>query len=89
MPASAWGRKAAVWCVPQELKGDDLLELNILLGHAAHQVLGVDEAVAEMREGLSTLSSRGDRAQIYLLAAEFYEAASRYDDAIDAYGGRL
>ncbi|MCH2102472.1 MAG: tetratricopeptide repeat protein [Planctomycetes bacterium] len=73
----------------QELKGDDLLELNILLGHAAHQVLGVDKAVAEMREGLSSLSSRGDRAQIYLLAAEFYEAAGRYDDAIDAYGGRL
>jgi hypothetical protein len=42
-----------------------------------------------MREGLSLLSRRGDRAQIYLLAAEFYEAAGRYDDAIDAYGGRL
>jgi len=73
----------------EKLKGNDLLELNILLGHAAHQVLGVDEAVAEMREGLSLLSSRGDRAQIYLLAAEFFEAAGRYDDAIDAYGGRL
>jgi tetratricopeptide (TPR) repeat protein len=73
----------------EELKGSDFLDLNILLGHAAHQVLGVDEAVAEMREGLSLLSRRGDRAQIYLLAAEFYEAAGRYDDAIDAYGGRL
>jgi len=73
----------------EELKGSDLLDLNILLSHAAHQVLGVDGAVVEMREGLSLLSRRGDRAQIYLLAAEFYEAAGRYDDAIDAYGGRL
>jgi tetratricopeptide (TPR) repeat protein len=73
----------------EQLSESDHLELNILLGRAAHEVLGVDGAVAEMREGLSGLSRRGDRAQIYLLAAEFYEAAGRYDDAIDAYGGRL
>lgn len=72
-----------------ELEGTDLLDLNILLGRASQQVLGVDEAVAEMRQGLTSLTRRGDRAQIYLLAAEFYEAAGRYDDAIDAYGGRL
>jgi len=73
----------------EQLDESDLLKLNLLLGRTAHQVHGVDEAVTEMREGLSTLSRRGDRAQIYLLAAEFYEAAGRYDDAIDAYGGRL
>jgi len=73
----------------EELSEPDNLKLNLLIGHAAHQVLGVNEAVAEMREGLSNLSRRGDRAQVYLLAAEFYEAAGRYDDAIDAYGGRL
>jgi len=72
-----------------QLDESEVLELNILLGRAAHETLGVDEAVAEMREGLSKLSRRGDRAQIYLLAAEFYEAAGRYEDAIDAYGGRL
>jgi len=72
-----------------QLEESDILALNILLARAAHQVYGVDEAVTEMREGLSMLSRRGDRAQIYLIAAEFYEAAGRYEDAIDAYGGRL
>ena len=74
---------------PEQLDESDILELTILLGRAGHEVLGVDEAVAGMRGGLSMLSRRGDRAQLYLLAAEFYEAAGRYDDAIDAYGGRL
>ena len=45
-------------------------------------MLGVDKAVAEMRA--SPALQPCDRAQIYLLAAEFYEAAGRYDDAIDA-----
>ena len=74
---------------PEQRAEADSLELTILLGRAGHQVRGGDEAVAGMREGRSMLSRRGDRAQLYLLAAEFYEAAGRYDDAIDAYGGRL
>ena len=73
----------------EELTESDLLDMNILLGRAAHEAHGVDSAVAEMREGLSMLSRRGDRTQIYLLAAELYESIGRYDDAIAAYQGQL
>ena len=73
----------------EELAQADLLDMNILLGRAAHEAHGVDSAVAEMREGLSMLSRRGDRTQIYLLAAELYEGVGRYDDAIAAYQGQL
>jgi tetratricopeptide (TPR) repeat protein len=73
----------------RELTESDNLELNILLGHASHRVSGIDSAVAEMREGLSLLSRRGDRTQVYLFAAELYESAGRYEDAIAAYEGQL
>jgi len=73
----------------RELTESDNLELNILLGRASHKVGGVDSAVAEMRDGLSLLSRRGDRTQIYLFAAELYESAGRYEDAIAAYEGQL
>ena len=73
----------------EELNESDNLQLNILLGSASHRVSGVDSAVAEMREGLSLLSRRGDRTQVYLYAAELYEGAGRYEDAIAAYEGQL
>jgi tetratricopeptide (TPR) repeat protein len=73
----------------EELSESDNLKLNILLGRASHEVRGVDSAVAEMREGLSLLPRRGDRTQIYLYAAELYESAGRYEDAIAAYEGQL
>jgi len=73
----------------EELNESDSLKLNILLGRASHEVRGVDSAVAEMREGLSLLPRRGDRTQIYLYAAELYESAGRYEDAIAAYEGQL
>ena len=72
-----------------ELDESDNLELNILLGRASHEVRGVDSAVAEMREGLSRLSKRGDRTQIYLYAAQLFESEGRYEDAIAAYEGQL
>ncbi len=73
----------------EELNESENLNLNILLGRASLEVRGVDSAVAEMREGLSLLSRRGDRTQVYLYAAELYESAGRYEDAIAAYEGQL
>lgn len=73
----------------QEFNESENLNLNILLGRASLEVRGVDSAVAEMREGLSLLSRRGDRTQVYLYVAELYESAGRYEDAIAAYEGQL
>jgi tetratricopeptide (TPR) repeat protein len=73
----------------EEFNESEKLNLNILLGRASLEVRGVDSAVAEMREGLSLLSRRGDRTQVYLYAAELYESAGRYEDAIAAYEGQL
>jgi len=72
-----------------EFNETENLDLNILLGRASKEVRGIDSAVAEMREGLPLLSKRGDRTQVYLYAAELYESAGRYEDAIAAYEGQL
>jgi hypothetical protein len=49
----------------------------------------LDYAVMTLREIISLCSKADDRNSIYLLAAELYEEAERFDDAIQALQGEL
>ena len=50
---------------------------------------GVDAALEMMRDGIGSIEDPERRRSIYLLAAELLEAEERFDDAIEAYQGRL
>jgi hypothetical protein len=48
-----------------------------------------DAAVIFFRQRLGSLADPDHRRQVYLLAAELFEAEGRIDEAIEAYQGRL
>lgn len=49
----------------------------------------VDAAIELLRQVARSLESRDNRAQLYVLAAEIYERHGRFDEAAEAYGGKL
>lgn len=49
----------------------------------------VDAALEFLREVVRTLESVENRSRLYLLAAEICERHGRFDEAADAYGGKL
>jgi tetratricopeptide (TPR) repeat protein len=48
-----------------------------------------DGAIDALRRGVVTLDEETERRGLYLLAAELYERQERFDDAIEAYRGKL
>ncbi|MBM3991431.1 MAG: hypothetical protein FJ298_10560 [Planctomycetes bacterium] len=54
----------------------------------SHEV-GVDAALAHLREHTDSISSPELRRELYLLAGELLEGAGRIDEAIEAYRGRI
>ena len=54
----------------------------------AHEV-GIDAALAHLREHMDSIQSPELRRELYLLAGELLEGEGRIDEAIEAYRGRI
>jgi hypothetical protein len=72
-----------------KLAADERARLDRVHVRALAQQVGAEAAVERVRECLADESDGEARRRLYVLAAEIYEAEQRFDDAIDAYRGRL
>ena len=70
---------------------DEELRARFARCHAralSHEV-GVDAALAHLREHMDSIQSPELRRELYLLAGELLEGVGRIDEAIEAYRGRI
>jgi hypothetical protein len=67
----------------------DATRFLLAFGRTLGERAGVDAALEMLREGIGSIQDAERRRSIYLLAAELLEAEERFDDAIEAYKGRL
>jgi hypothetical protein len=51
--------------------------------------VGLESALASLRDALPTISDAEARRKVYVLAGELLEHDNRLDDAIEAYQGRF
>jgi tetratricopeptide (TPR) repeat protein len=65
------------------------LRFGLAYGPLLEETKSVDEALALLRDVARSLESRENRSRIYLLAAEICERHGRFDEAAEAYGGKL
>jgi tetratricopeptide (TPR) repeat protein len=70
---------------------DDELRLRAVLAraHAAQQLVDAESALDVLREHLNDFERIDERRGIYLRAGELLEHMGRFDEAADAYGGKL
>ena len=63
------------------------IKLYTLWARCTADIEGHSSAITLMRELRKSLSALGNRSQLDLVAAELYEDAGMFDEAVDAYGG--
>jgi len=61
----------------------------VVYARAADAVGRLEDGIAVLRVALATTHESDNRGTIYALAGELYERHGRFEDAIDAYEGRL
>ncbi len=71
------------------LEERDRLRFARAYSRALDAEVGVDAALTYLRTALPSLPSPEARRELYLLAAELFEAAGRLADAVEAYRGRI
>ena len=68
---------------------DELHRFALLYAEPVEVEEGVNSAVRLLREVLPRMLDIDQRREIYLLAARLYEKNEKFDQAIEAYGGKL
>ncbi len=71
------------------LSPTDRLRYGLAYGPLLSEQRSVDAAIDLLREVARSLESRENRSRIYRLVAEIYEGHGRFDEAAEAYGGKL
>ena len=73
------------WTLP----APDRLRFGLAYGPLLEETESVDAALSLLRDVARSLESRENRSRVYLLAAEICERHGRFDEAAEAYGGKL
>lgn len=71
------------------MNADELFRFAVLYAECVEEEEGVRSAIRLLREVLPRLLDITRRSEIYVLAARLYEKNEMFDEAIQAYGGKL